>query len=113
MWQDNTDVINLKLNRLEFKFYCKDLNLANREDWRVPTYKEMISLIDYTQSDPASIDRIEKIVASQYWTSTKSVLKKNQNWFVDFKYGTTDIDSDLQRHHIRCVRKISTKEGDY
>lgn len=113
MWQDNNDTASLKLNSLELKFYCKKLNLAQRRDWRVPTYEEMITLIDYNRSDPASKDIVTNVVASKYWTSSVSVFEKDTNWFVDFKYGTSDIDSELVDHHIRCVRDLSMKEGDY
>ncbi|MGB3751461.1 MAG: DUF1566 domain-containing protein [Arcobacteraceae bacterium] len=113
MWQDDKDTKKLKLNRLELKFYCKDLTLAKRKDWRVPTYEEMITLIAFSKSNPASKDIVTKIESSQYWTSTVSVLEKDKNWFVDFKYGKSDITSDLVQYNIRCVRDLSTKEGDY
>jgi len=113
MWQDTKVNIERKLNRLELKIYCKKLVLANREDWRVPTYKEMISLIDYTKNTPASIDKIKYIIPSKYWTSSVSALEKEKNWYIDFDYGTSGIDSDLVRHQIRCVRNISKLEGQY
>lgn len=113
MWQDDKDTKTLKLNSLELKFYCRNLDLAHRRDWRVPTYEEMITLIDFSQSNPASKNIVTKIEPSKYGTSSVSVLEKDKNWFVDFKYGTSDIDSDLVQHHIRCVRDLSTKEGDY
>lgn len=113
MWQDTNINVEKKLNRLELKIYCKELDFANREDWRVPSYEEMIMLIDYTKTTPASIDKIEYILPLKYWTSSVSVLEEDKNWFVDFDYGTSGIDSDLIRHHIRCVRDVSSLEGQY
>ena len=113
MWQDTKVNVEQKLNRLELKVYCKKLDFANRKDWRVPDYQEMISLIDYTKTTPASIDKIKYIIPLKYWTSSVSVLEKDKNWFIDFDYGTSGIDSDLMRHHIRCVRDVSTLEGEY
>lgn len=113
MWQDTNINEDLKLNRLELKVYCRKLNFAQRKDWRVPSFKEMISLVDYSISTPASLDKIKYISSSKYWTSTSSLVEKDKNWFVDFKYGNTGTESDLIRYNIRCVRDLSTKEGDY
>jgi len=113
MWQDEKSNISLKLNRLETKLYCKKLNHANRKDWRVPTYKEMISLVDYMNVTPASILKLEHIIPLEYWTSSKSVLEENKNWFVNFDYGLTGTSSKFTRYNIRCVRDMSTIEGTY
>lgn len=113
MWQDTKANISKKLNRLELKFYCKKLDLAKRDDWRVPTFEEMISLIDYTKNTPANIEKIKNVIPSKYWTSSPSVLEKGKNWFIDFDYGKSGIDSDLKRYHIRCVRDVSSLEGEY
>lgn len=113
MWQDTNVNIELKLNRLELKVYCRRLDFANRKDWRVPIFSEMISLTDYTKTNPASINKINYIKPTKYWTSSSSALEKNKKWFVDFEYGTSGIDSDLVRYNIRCVRNISTLEGEY
>ena len=113
MWQDQIENQKLKLNRLEFKVYCRNLELANRKDWRVPKYKELISLVDYKKQNPASIKKIKFINATKYWSSDTSIIEKNKNWFVDFKYGTSDVANDLEKLHIRCVREVSSKKGTY
>ena len=113
MWQDTKINTELKLNRLELKVYCRKLNFANRKDWRVPLFSELISLVDYSQTNPASINKIQYINPTKYWTSSSSALEKNKKWFVDFEYGTTGIDSDLVRYNIRCVRDVSMKEETY
>lgn len=113
MWQDTTINTELKLNRLELKIYCRTLDFANRKDWRVPLFSEMISLIDYTKTNPSSINKITYVKPTKYWTATSSVLEKKKKWFVDFQYGTSGVDSDLVRYNIRCVRNVSMIEGEY
>ena len=113
MWQDEMINTEKKLNQLEFKFYCKNLDLAQRKDWRTPSYQELLTLVNYERIDPSSNEQIKNITSSKYWTSSKSIHEKNKNWFVDFKYGTTDISSDLEKYHIRCVRNISKERGTY
>jgi hypothetical protein len=113
MWQDENINNEKKLNRLKLKRYCQKLDLANRKDWRVPQYAELVSLINYETINPAAIDTIKYIKSVKYWSSSKSVLEKDKNWFVDFQYGTSDISSDLVRYNIRCVRTMSKKQGSY
>ena len=113
MWQDTKSNVELKLNQLELKVYCRKLNLANRRDWKVPSYDEMISLIDYNKMTPAGISKIKNIIPVEYWTSSQSVIEKEKNWFIDFDYGLSNISSKLKRYNIRCVRNMSTKEGTY
>lgn len=113
MWQDQSLNSEKKLNRLELKLYCKRLDLANRKDWRVPKYDELLSLVDYDVTNPSAIQKIKHIKPVKYWTSTASVKQKNSNWFVDFKYGTSDISPDTVRYNIRCVRDMAKEEGTY
>ena len=113
MWQDQMENRTLKLNRLEFKVYCRKMELANRKDWRVPTYKELSSLVNYDAINPASSSKIKYINPAKYWSSSSSVFEKKHNWFVDFKDGSSDIQSDLNRLNIRCVREISSAKGRY
>lgn len=113
MWQDEIVNTQKKLNQLELKFYCKDLDLVQRKDWRVPTYFEMLTLVDYEKTDPSANAKLKYVTASKYWTSSNDIQQKDSNWFVDFKYGKTGTSSDLERYYIRCVRDISQKEGTY
>lgn len=113
MWQDTDKNLKLKLNRLEFKVYCRNLELANRKDWRVPTYKELNTLVDYNKIDPANLDKIEFVDSLKYWSSTPDVLEKNKNWFIDFTDGSSDTANDLERLNVRCVRDISSIKGSY
>lgn len=113
MWQDESVNKLLKLNRLELKVYCRKLYLANRKDWRVPRYDELISLVDYTKIKPANLEKIKYIDSSKYWTSSNSVLEEKKMWFVEFTDGSSGVDSDLIRYNIRCVREMSTKQGEY
>lgn len=113
MWQDEAVNQEKKLNQLEFKFYCKNLELAQRRDWRTPTYDELLTLVNYERIDPAVNEQIKNIKPSKYWTSSKSIHETNKNWFIDFAYGTTNISSDLERYNIRCVRRMANKRGTY
>ncbi len=84
IWQKSPDFKNLR-TWAEAQDYADTLNLAGHSDWRVPTIKELYSLIDFRGS---SFDRIPYIdthafdfeypdpdsglrdMDSQFWTST-------------------------------------------
>lgn len=56
--------------------YAEGLTVAGHDDWRLPTAKELQSLVDYTRapatSGTAAMDPLFKVTAveSWYWTST-------------------------------------------
>ena len=113
MWQDNEEVQSLKFNTLESSIYCRKLRLASRKDWRVPTFSELLSLVDYDTFDPAYVENIEFVTANRYWSVTKNATNKQKFWYVDFRYGTTGTELKSNKYNLRCVRKISKKQGDY
>jgi uncharacterized protein DUF1566 len=57
-----------RLTWAEAKEACEKLDLAGG-GWRLPTIKELLSLVDYERHDPA-IDPVFKCDATLYWTST-------------------------------------------
>lgn len=117
MWQDTYENSKLTLNQLESKRYCKELVLAKRKNWRLPTYRELLELVDYKKAKPASIEVIKYIKSSQYWSDTQKLLKKKQKtksyWYVDFLKGESGFSDELEMKKVRCVRELSLKKDDY
>jgi hypothetical protein len=86
--------------------YCSGLNLAGRDDWRLPKIVELVSLLDYTRADPA-IDTLAfpSTPTGAFWSATLCVGFVDHAWDVDFAEGyiyeyngTTDLS------YARCVR---------
>ncbi|MGE4421748.1 MAG: DUF1566 domain-containing protein [Pseudodesulfovibrio sp.] len=56
--------------------YCRDLDLGGRTDWRLPSAKELESIVDYSRSptatNSAAIDPVFAVTnpESYFWTST-------------------------------------------
>src|SRR5262249_38739794 len=98
--------------------YCKDLNFAGHDDWRLPNVRELQSIVDYGSIIPA-IDPVfsanDPVIGSlqsyPYWTST-SLSDNHDNphvddyaWHIDFLFGRIS-DEDLKINHeaVRAVR---------
>ena len=113
MWQDNNELGDLRLNYIAAKHYCKKLKLVSRKDWRLPKYKELVSLINFTNYKPASIFGINFFLADQYWTQSKDINKINKYWVVDFNFGTTITKDKYKTMCTRCVRDISNNKGEF
>lgn len=87
--------------------YCNGLNL-NGTGWRLPSVKELVSLVDYSKAAAPLINTIFFPNAnSQYWASTThpSLTKKKLAYTVDFAGGTYDaLDKTTSFFRVRCVR---------
>jgi hypothetical protein len=79
-------------------------------DWRLPTLKELETLVDYTKIQPASF--IKDTLGEEYWSST-SVARQNylkskdkiiDFWVICFHYGERKTFPSSWEFFVRCVR---------
>ncbi|MBM9499388.1 DUF1566 domain-containing protein [Leptospira sp. 201903071] len=87
--------------------YCNSLALGGG-GWRLPSVKELVSLVDYSRAASPFINQvIFPNASSGYWTSTThpSGSYKFQAYQVAFNSGTYDtFDKATSFARVRCVR---------
>ena len=74
-------------------------------DWRLPTVKELSSLVNAGASDPA-IDAawFPFTVSSDYWSSTTGAYGTNYGWLVIFNDGRVGLAVKPSSYYVRAVR---------
>ncbi|HRQ69186.1 MAG TPA: BspA family leucine-rich repeat surface protein [bacterium] len=85
---------------------CKDLNYGGFDDWRLPTYEELWTIIDLGAEESPAIntDVFPFTPADSFWTSSEDPLDNEIGWTVDFIYGGTRERYKNSSHYARCVR---------
>ncbi len=82
------------------------LELAGRADWRVPTTKELLSIVDYQRFNPAIDTTVFPTAgATYYWTADEDPSNGANAFRVWTLYGLVETPSAKASDHlVRCVR---------
>jgi hypothetical protein len=84
--------------------YCEGLNLAGKGDWRLPNYRELASVVDYSRYNPA-INPLFSSRGNYYWSSSTYVGYPDDACIVYFYVG--DVGAYYKtntNNYVRCVR---------
>jgi len=104
MWQDNSDAKTVKKSWSAAKEYCQDLKLAGKSDWRLPSIKELQSIVDIKKKDPAIKEGFKNVASEYYWSSSEYVGDGIGAWSVHFRAGVTYWINKSHEYYVRCVR---------
>jgi hypothetical protein len=84
--------------------YCATLSLDGL-GWRLPTLKELLTLVDYSQPSGNMIDpAFASGPTPNFWSSTPMSGSPSNAWFVVFGYGNTNFSGTSSAYGVRCVR---------
>jgi hypothetical protein len=74
--------------------------------WRLPTIRELQSLVDDAAAAPPAIDTgwFPSTQAEAYWSSTKYAPDTSLAWHVYFYDGYTGFNTLQTANYVRCVR---------
>ena len=87
---------------------CKELTLGGHKDWRLPTVKELISLVDYDTRDPAIDKRFfPDIKSSWYWSGSPLAGGSGSAWVVGFNGGNVGYGN---KGIASCVRPVRSSQ---
>lgn len=83
---------------------ANNANFAGHNDWRVPNYKELQSIVETGCQTPSiNWNRFPNTTSGQYWTST-SFGSAPAAWEVNFMTGGADVSSKTATYNVRLVR---------
>ena len=83
---------------------ASECRIGGFTDWRLPTIKELLSIVDYERSEPA-IDSAFQCESSWYWSATPLASSRSDfAWFVYFRSGFSYWDSQYLEGFVRAVR---------
>jgi len=107
-WQQST--VNTTYSYGDAMTYCSGNTPAlPGSGWRLPTMKELLSIVDDRAATPPTLDTAFFLSAQAgwYWTGTPSALMASNVWIVTFGNGgvfSKDITLPATTAYIRCVR---------
>lgn len=90
-----------RMNFVDAGKYCADL------DGRLPTSKELMTLIDHGREQPAIVEPFVKDTRFDdwYWTGTRCAWKNSTSaWCVSFSYGFVSDGYEGNDRYVRPVR---------
>ena len=85
--------------------YCSGLTYAGYDDWRLPTPKELLTIVDNSRYNPA-IDTtyFPNTPNGYFWSSSTYVDDTYYAWSVDFNNGGVGLSLKSLTSYVRCVR---------
>jgi hypothetical protein len=89
------------------KTYCAGVGSSlGGTGWRLPTLKELQSIVDYSQADSPMIDStaFPGTPSDWFWSASPASYSSSDAWFVYFVDGSSSYYHITDTDYVRCVR---------
>lgn len=107
IWQDNKAVSDIEKTYAEAKQYCQKLTVDGFSDWRLPTIRELYTIIDLSKDRPVIKNGFTQRPDEWFWSSTLFAGDpQKEAWRVSFSYGEAEPSRQDRALHVRCVRNV-------
>ncbi len=103
VWQQADDGVSRNWD--DAATYCQDLDLGGYADWRMPSIKELLSIVDAGRFYPAFNPVFTSTTSTAYyWSGTPFASSSSQAWHVGAYAGVSNCQAKTLPDRIRCVR---------
>jgi parallel beta-helix repeat protein len=104
-------------NGTDTEDFIKSLNESNYggfSDWRLPSLKELVSIVYYGKRNPATNESyFPKIMSAFYWSSTSYANDTGLAWGVYFSNGYGNRSAKDSSYFVRAVRGGQCRSFDH
>ncbi len=104
LWQDDEDAKKVKKSWNDANSYCSLLNLLGFSDWRLPSQKELKSIVDFSRYNLTIRKAFKNVKSDWYWSSTDSESDIGRALSVHFNSGDDYWYGKSTAYSVRCVR---------
>ena len=107
LWQNTNENSKLEITHKQAKNYCARLTIEQYSNFRLPSVKELQTLVDFNRHKPAILNAFNHVSSDVYWSSTPDVYRNESVWAVDFKTGSVKTTGTTYDRHVRCVQSLT------
>lgn len=80
--------------------YCSGLGAG----WRLPTAKELLSIVDDSRTSPAiNMTAFPNCPSEKFWTNTVSSGDTSKYWTINFTDGSSEVLATSSSARVRCI----------
>jgi hypothetical protein len=95
---------------------CGASTLAGHSDWRLPTKKELVSIVDFSVVYPGpNINQtyFPSTELADFWSSIQLIGDPDSAWSVYFGTGSAHDSGKINKNYVRCVRGVDSSEHGF